>query len=511
MKKISAALCSLMVLSAVMCACGDNTVVQTPTDNMESGVSTTETDTQEAGEIKISDVLDDALDFGGEEVKMIVEMGWSGIDQMYRSLYAEEDSPDIVDSAVYQRNLAVQEALNVKIADPEQVNPKELLAAVEKVIRSGDDVYDIVAGYQAYSVSGSALNYFLNYEDVPHIDIEKPYWATKYIDEMSYSGTYWVTGDITTLYTGGFIGTYVNKRLLDSIAPDEHIYDIVKSGKWTIDAMREYAQQVYLDLNNNGVTDIPDQVGMAYPFIDMYTFGCGVQYTERAADGSLKLNLMSEQTANIWEKLSHMIENTSGIMNINDYQSAPEYKDYGNHMGLYFAEGNCLFVTGVLCYTFEELRDMKDDFYLIPCPKFDEAQESYMTQITDNVTIFGIPITSAHTDRTGAVLEAMAIESYRVLRPTYYETALKEKYTRNEESAEMIDIIRSSITTDFGLIYGEAIGGGIGTTGSGLFRIFRTADTDGTDTITSLYEKNSKKYDAYFAELLDIFETQANG
>ncbi len=510
MRKITMFLASVLVLSSALCACGDTGTTTTETGSVTGAQTEGAVDTT-PGEILISDVLDDSLDFGGKEVRFIVEMGWSGIDQMYRSLYAAEDSSDVVDSAVYQRNLAVQEALNVKIVDPEQTEPKALLPAVEKVIRAGDDVYDAVAAYQAYSVSGSALNYFMNYEDIPHVDITKPYWATQYIDEMSYNGVYWVTGDITTLYTGGFIGTYANKRLWDSIAPDDNIYDIVREGKWTIDVMREYSQQVYLDLNNNGITDIPDQVGMAYPFIDMYTFGCGVQYTERDSNGMPVLSLMSEKTANIWEKLSHMVENTNGIMNINDFQNAPEYKDWGNHMGLYFAEGNCLFITGTLCYTFEELRDMKDDFYLIPCPKFDETQNQYMTQITDNCTIFGIPITSQNTDCIGAVLEAMAIESYRVLRPAYYETALKEKYTRNEESAEMIDIIRASITTDFGLIYGEAIGGGIGTTGSGLFRIFRTADTDGTDTITSLYEKNSKKYEANMAELLDIFDQQADG
>ena len=509
MRNKSLALCSALLLSTVLMSCGDSGNTPAVTEAVGTAAAT-ETQAVEETAYRISDVLDDALDFGGEEVRFIVELGWSGIDQMYRTLYAEEDSPDIVDSAVYRRNLAVQEALNVKIVDPVTTDPQKLLGEVNKVISAGDDVYDVVAGYQAYSASGSALNYFLNYEDVPHIDVKKPYWATNYIDAMSYEGIYWVTGDITTLYTGGFIGTFVNKRLLDSISPDDNIYDVVRDGKWTIDQMREYAQQAYIDLNNNGITDIPDQVGMAYPFIDMYVFGCGVQYTERGKDGSLKLNFMTEKTANIWQKLSHLVENTSGIMNINDFQGAPEYQDYGNHMGRYFAEGNCLFVTGVLCYTFEELRDMKDDFYLIPCPKFDESQENYMTQITDNVTVFGIPITSQHVDRTGAVLEAMAIESYRDLRPTYYETALKEKYTRNEESAEMVDIIRSSITTDFGLIYSEAIGGGIGSSGKGLFRIFRTADTEGSDTITSLYEKNSKAYESNFAELLSVYEQQAN-
>jgi hypothetical protein len=185
MRNKSLALCSALLLSTVLMSCGDSGNTPAVTEAVGTAAAT-ETQAVEETDYRISDVLDDALDFGGEEVRFIVELGWSGIDQMYRSLYAEEDSPDIVDSAVYRRNLAVQEALNVKIADPVTTDPQKLLGEVNKVISAGDDVYDVVAGYQAYSASGSALNYFLNYEDVPHIDVQKPYWATNYIDAIGY-------------------------------------------------------------------------------------------------------------------------------------------------------------------------------------------------------------------------------------------------------------------------------------------------------------------------------------
>ncbi len=40
-----------------------------------------------------------------------------------------------------------------------------------------------------------------------------------------------------------------------------------------------------------------------------------------------------------------------------------------------------------------------------------------------------------------------------MLTPSYYETALKVKYVRDEISAQMIDIIYDSISTEFAYVY----------------------------------------------------------
>ena len=42
--------------------------------------------------------------------------------------------------------------------------------------------------------------------------------------------------------------------------------------------------------------------------------------------------------------------------------------------------------------------------------------------------------------------------------PAYYDMALKYKYTRDDNAADMMDIIRNSVTTDFGFIWGRTIG-----------------------------------------------------
>ena len=80
------------------------------------------------------------------------------------------------------------------------------------------------------------------------------------------------------------------------------------------------------------------------------------------------------------------------------------------------------------------LRDMKSDYGIIPYPKYDENQDGYYTFQHDQIGLFTIPVTSTKKDMAGAVLEAMSSESSKTVVPSYYEVALKSKYSRDSES-----------------------------------------------------------------------------
>jgi hypothetical protein len=75
----------------------------------------------------------------------------------------------------------------------------------------------------------------------------------------------------------------------------------------------------------------------------------------------------------------------------------------------------------------------------------------------DVYSLFCAPVTCTRRELVGATAEAMAAESYRKLTPTYFETALKVKYTRDEESSKMLDIILEGATFNLGVVYSESL------------------------------------------------------
>ena len=58
--------------------------------------------------------------------------------------------------------------------------------------------------------------------------------------------------------------------------------------------------------------------------------------------------------------------------------------------------------------------------------------------------ILAVPITATNLERTGIITEALSAESYKRVIPAYYETALKTKYARDDESVQMLDMIANS-------------------------------------------------------------------
>lgn len=107
----------------------------------------------------------------------------------------------------------------------------------------------------------------------------------------------------------------------------------------------------------------------------------------------------------------------------------------------------------------ENMRSTSFDFGLVPFYKWDESQEEYYTTMHDGVSMFCVPITSQNDEAVGATMEALGVEGYYSVLPAYYDVTLQGKYTRDENSNKMLEIIRSSVICTFDMVYNYQLGG----------------------------------------------------
>ena len=135
---------------------------------------------------------------------------------------------------------------------------------------------------------------------------------------------------------------------------------------------------------------------------------------------------------------------------------------------------------------------MADPYGVLPMPKYDSAQEDYLTRFTTATSLLTVLSTCEDTEKVGATIELMAAESYRQVTPEYYGKCLKGKYSKTADDARMYDLIVDGIKLDFGFIYASASIGGI----NNLFR-----DLDGD--IAQTYEANKEKYETQLNDLID--------
>ena len=142
---------------------------------------------------------------------------------------------------------------------------------------------------------------------------------------------------------------------------------------------------------------------------------------------------------------------------------------------------------------------MEDDYGIIPYPKYDETQEEYRTTSHNAVSMMCFPVTVKDPEMSAIITEALCAESYRNVIPQYYDIALKAKGARDDESGEMIDLIRDSLIFDFGWVHSVPMGS-IGTimqelisnNNSGLSSAWASKEAkviSGLETINAAYAK----------------------
>ncbi len=450
------ALCTMLPLTA----CGGDK----PTETASTTETTVSAETEAVGETAIPDNLPADLDYKGRTFTVMVG---SPSEQGDFIAGKEEITGEIVFDAVRQRDLTVEERLNIDMQYDvhKDVDGSTINTFVSNLLLAGDSTHDVFTGHQWGMVKLILNGGIVPTEDLEHLDITQPWWWKDYMDEMTLNGSdhYFLVGDFFLHALRSARVTIYNKDLYTKLFADgEDLYQIVLDGRWTIDKMTQLAEAAFADLNNNGETDIDDQLGFCsystQASTDPFVYGSDIEFIERTGDGGIEFKMISEDAVALCEKLVKFFWQPGSYTAItSDEEQAAT-----------FASGKVLFMGNGTFAFVEKMRDMEDTFGIIPCPKFDEEQENYRTLVHDGGYIGAVNGSSANLDIAGAVLEALSAETYRSVTPVYYETALKVKYTRDDMSAQMIDLMHDTLMTNFiydynyvlnniGLVYRELI------------------------------------------------------
>ncbi len=161
------------------------------------------------------------------------------------------------------------------------------------------------------------------------------------------------------------------------------------------------------------------------------------------------------------QKLSANFSGEKAVAFIEKFTTAFHHTDscvqaVATDMNTAFKNKQLIFLLNSLTAASTTLRDADFRYGVLQSPKWDEAQENYITTASYTGSMYAIPRDAKDPDISSAVIEALASEGYYRVAPEFFETALKVKYSSDDDSARMYDIIKGSVMYDFGRVYSMA-------------------------------------------------------
>ncbi len=499
----TAALLALLLLGAsCIASCGDAQSENQPVVTEADTVAVTEAVVEVDPYATILDAIPEGTDYAGKQIRMRINtFDQTQYDSELFMKGPDEADGDVVHDAILERNRRVEERLNVEFTyEIVDLTWDNVQPDLKKVIMAGDDVYDLVIDQQYGLLKIASENMFYNIFDAGVNDFTKEYWWDDYMEELQLhsDSRYLFAGDYFLDVVEVASAIFFNKAMYLSHYEDPNeLYQLALDGKWTIDALGTYVKDFSQDIDGNGKLEDGDvfAMNMSRNFMDAQCFGAGVDYMVRGEDGYPVMNLEDPLITTTMEKIvANYLEpgktydfNTGGVSEAEYYQNQRKA----------FADQKLLFLNDYLAAV-KDLRDMKDDYGILPIPKVDESVDEYRTVSHDTALLGGIPTTCPEPEKVCTVLEALCSMSHNTTMVTYFESAMKVKYARDESSSQMIDLLHDSITTSFPYAFAGQL--------NNYHEVFRELFDQKSAAYVTNYEKKRKALEKLFTKLITAYE-----
>ena len=395
-------------------------------------------------------LVDDELgeeDYGGREFRVVaLQMNEIFIDE------EERNKGDLIKDATFARNNAVENRFNVDIKVVYNGTYQEINDYVSKTVLSGTDEFDLLMGMVMSTGGLVTKNLFLNWYDIEHVDFSKPWWYESNSTDLTYDGKNLISiSHLNRTAVGGAYCLYFNKDLAAAYDLGD-LYGIVLDGKWTFDKFYELIKDIYID-DGNDKRDENDFYGLSQgggTAINSYLWAFDNPTCAKDEEGVPKVSVKTDKIDSIIKGVYDLCYNTNGVY----FSAADSQGGMANYTeDMFLAKKTIFYQTSLSMATGEKMRNFDNDYGLLPLPKWNEAQTDYITMVGGHHTCLAVPKTCRDTEFVGRIVEALSAESWKTVTPTLYETALKTRYLRDNESKEVMDLIINGTQFDFGTVY----------------------------------------------------------
>ena len=483
-----------MTLTMAQFSCGNSTGTENGTTD-EPPASTSEEIT---GTKRLEPDIPES-DFDGYTFRILARGSNAG-DWTNYDLESEGTNGDVVNDNVYNRNAKVEDKLKIKIKH-ERVNGYDVVTPAKQAVLAASDDYDLIMPAITDAGNLAQEDLLLPLSALRYLDTEKPWYDQNCLSELSIKGeNYMFFSDITVCDLDAIWIYLFNKQLIDDFKLDDP-YDLVASGKWTLDKMTSMCKEVTHDLNGDGKQDSDDRwgiVGHDYIITASY-IGSGERIATADKNGKISLTMNSQRVHDVidsllslekyWIRYSLTAQKYSTASPVGFKAGENTYDTMLNM----FTNNQALFM-GEVMDVMAKMRDRDVEFGVLPSPKLDENQDGYHSAVNYIAAVSCVPKTASDTDRTSIIIEALAAESHYTVVPAYYEIAMKSKYARDTISSDMLDMILGSRSYDLGIYYNWG----------GLSDRFCSLVYEGETDFASMYDSNKSAAEDAIEKFLSV-------
>jgi len=436
------------------------------------------------------------LDCGEEDFTFLnITTEWD----FYTVIVHEEMTGEVLDDAIFSRNRLIEEKFNVNLKEV-GVNILSVRESLRKSVMSGEDTYDAAycAGQDNQSNIGSLItsNLLKNLKDLPELNLDEDWWNQNIKNDATigdHDALYFAGCDINIMNLQGAWCVFFNENIFADLGL-EMPYNLVKSGKWTFDELYKYMRA---GTNLNGAADFSwSPGGSAVYGLTSYEYGMaaliaasGERYISKDEAHMPKLAVEKERFYNICQKIADMMGEKGEYQNANNYET-------GFHFEMIFRDDRAAMLIGEFKAA-DVFRSMESVYGIVPLPKYDEAQQNYHTIVHNTSPLLVVPVTNSDLARTGIILDALAYVSHKDVTPVFFDITLSLKRLQNDDSVEMLKIIRDSVFVDLGTVFGW--------TWDLSVDIFNALDK-GNGNIATFIEKRREKIDSNIKNTMEYFE-----